>query len=495
MTLITSDVLEPRRRYQGRKGIYPVIVDIDAYFNQLNCRPIMADELDLETPQGQERFNDLVYSRYDGDVFSNVPSCQCGHVRRGHRINEVCSKCGFECLPITEQTIEPIVWVKSPPDIPAFMNLTVYRLLRNRFIKDSFSVIDYLIDPSYRPPKLHCAAEEFITAKGWERGLTYFHNNFDDIMEELCNNRIFLTRPAGARTLAFVEKHRRLVFCKHLPFPSKIGFIVEDVAERTYADPRMSPAIDALLSLAKVGKVGRKTRQHIESCIARSMAKLVQFFEVTERDKLFDKKGIIRKLIYGESPHWSFRTVITAMFRPHDHESLEIPWGEAVLTFKLHLANKLLREGYTPNEILTLIHDNTMRTHHKLEQLFDELIAESPNGRGIPCAFTRFPSLKRGSTQRFYIDKIKRDPTLKSTSISVLCLAAPNADFDGDYMSGQLALDNYTARAFDRLAPCTGIMDLSRPFRVSNHGAIPAPVLSTINHRLEEGDDNSVEVN
>ena len=61
-------------------------------------------------------------------------------------------------------------------------------------------------------------------------------------------------------------------------------------------------------------------------------------------------------------------------------------------------------------------------------------------------------------------------------------------------MTGQLALDNWTARAYDRMAPSTGIMDLRIPFRVSNHAAIPAPVLSTINARLEEGDDESVTV-
>lgn len=61
-------------------------------------------------------------------------------------------------------------------------------------------------------------------------------------------------------------------------------------------------------------------------------------------------------------------------------------------------------------------------------------------------------------------------------------------------MSGQLALDNFTARAFDRLAPSTGIMDLDVPFQVSDHAMQPAPVLSTINARLEEGEDYSVEL-
>lgn len=61
-------------------------------------------------------------------------------------------------------------------------------------------------------------------------------------------------------------------------------------------------------------------------------------------------------------------------------------------------------------------------------------------------------------------------------------------------MSGQLALDNQMAEAYERLAPHTGLMDLRRPFWVSDHAMTPAPVLSTINRRLEYCDDNAVPV-
>jgi len=428
MELITQDILEPRSRYPGRKGIYPVIVDFDDMFRRLDNRPIIANELDLDTEEGQERFNQVVYSRYDGDVFSNVPSCPCRHTRGGHRINERCVACGFQCLPITEQAVEPIVWVRVPDGVPAFMQLTIYRLLKLKFTKSGFSTIDFLMDPKYRPPKLMCDEQAFIEQQGWERGLTYFHDHFFEILEKLCSTRLFSKVQEGRECMEFLYENKQKIFCQHLPFPSKIGFILEDVGERMYADPKMAPALDALISIANAGKVGRASRKDIESRVARSENKLDEYYGQTEHSKLFSKKGVFRKLVYGVSPHWSFRTVITSMHRPHDHESLSIPWGAGVMTFKMHLENKLLKEDYTPNEILTLIYDNVLRRHYKLEKLFDELIAESPNGRGMPCVFTRFPSLKHGSSQRFYIDHIKKDPTQLSTSISVLTLVAPNAD-------------------------------------------------------------------
>lgn len=54
-------------------------------------------------------------------------------------------------------------------------------------------------------------------------------------------------------------------------------------------------------------------------------------------------------------------------------------------------------------------------------------------------------------------------------------------------MTIQMVLDNVCAQAYDRLADHTGIMDLKHPFKMSNHAAIPAPTLTTINARLEEG--------
>lgn len=48
-----------------------------------------------------------------------------------------------------------------------------------------------------------------------------------------------------------------------------------------------------------------------------------------------------------------------------------------------------------------------------------------------------------------------------------------------------MALDNNQANVFDRMAPSTGLMDLTVPYRVSSNPQTPAPVLDAINHMLE----------
>lgn len=489
---ILEDLHEPRLRYPGRKGIYPVVKDFDDMFRRLEIRPVLANTLDLTTELGREKFNTLVYSRYDGDVFSNIPACPCRVTTGTPRIDTSCKVCGYPVKPLTEQTIEPIIWVKAPDKIPGFMNLQIYRLLKARFTKSGFSPIDYLLDPKYTPPKSDSAEEAVVKRLITKRGITYFHDNFDEIMEGLCKSRLFLKANKAATTMRFINIHRKLIFCRYMPFPSKIGFIVENVGKQMFVDPKMGPALAALLSILGADATGSSTVRDVESRIARSAVKLDEYYRGYEGSKIFDKKGIYRKLVFGTSPHWVWRTVITPQFKPHEYNKLSWPWGTAVLTMKMHHASYLLDEDYTPNEIATLIYDNVLRTHYKLEELFDRMIAESPGGIGIPTKFTRFPSLMHGSTQLYWINEIKRDPTQLSTSLPLLTTAAFGADFDGDYMTGQLTLDNYTTDKYRRMEAHTGIMDLKHPFRVSNHANLPATVMSTWNARLEEGDAECV---
>lgn len=60
-------------------------------------------------------------------------------------------------------------------------------------------------------------------------------------------------------------------------------------------------------------------------------------------------------------------------------------------------------------------------------------------------------------------------------------------------MSGQAILDNHQLSFFKRLAPHTGMMDLSRPFSISGHAKQPEPMLHTINKRLVYCEQNAIE--
>lgn len=439
MEVISKHLYEPRLRYPGRGGIFPVIEDFDEVFRKLDAKPILANDLDLSTAEGQELFNELVYSRYEGDVFTNVPRCPCGHTQGGDEEGEVCEKCGYLCQTPTEQTIQPIVWLRAPKEVGYFMNIQVYAVMRRRLRNGGFSVLDWLMDPRYVPPKLYMIQEEILLESGIKRGMKNLAENFDEIMDIVFNaskwtyvkerrkNEYLVKRGRNRNELIeFIEQNRDKLFSQYLPFPSKIGFIVENVAAMKYIDPEMKPALSALISIAKADTECR-TVAAAESRVARSVRDLSKYYYTVDRNKIFSKKGAARKLVYGTTPHFTFRSVITSEHLPHDHETLRIPWGVSVMMFKLHIANKVLKEGYTVNEWMALIYDNVQRKHHKLDKIFDELIEESPGGRGPVVMFTRFPSLKHNSTTRYFVD-IKRNPKDMSTSLSLLTIKSPNAD-------------------------------------------------------------------
>ena len=197
----------------------------------------------------------------------------------------------------------------------------------------------------------------------------------------------------------YIQLVRDKIFTKYLPFPSKVGFIIEDYGDTIYGDHEMTPALNALYSVANASTdTKRKSTKDLESCMAKAVINLALYHQKYEEDKVFDKYGTLRKLTYGFRPDWSFRTVITSNHKVHKRDELELPWGTAIMLLKLHIANKLLKTGRSPNAIFSLIYNNVSRHHVVIDKILNELIKESPDSKGFPVLITRYPSLKHGST-------------------------------------------------------------------------------------------------
>ena len=115
------------------------------------------------------------------------------------------------------------------------------------------------------------------------------------------------------------------------------------------------------------------------------------------------------------------------MTEPHRHDEIYIPWGMGITAFREHVLNKLLKRGFLLNDAIMLIYSSVVKYNHLLEEIFNEIITESPWG-GIPVIFQRNPSIMVGSAQLFKITKIKRDPEDITISFSILCTSSCNAD-------------------------------------------------------------------
>lgn len=492
---------------RNRRGIYFKIFDYEKAYRGLNQEAIHVNEFDISLESERERLNSLIYTSYDGDTLSNVPRCDCGCVTGQDNMGIRCVECRTTVLPVTEKPLESILWIKVPDGVPAFFNLTIWRILNKNLTYSGFSLLEYLTNVFYHPQQKEPADKmRKLERLGIPRGYNHFVENYDEIIQALFKANLF---PGNARrrkkVLQFLQENRHVTFSTVLPFPSKMGFITETNNGKVSADHKMAPAIDAIWTIVGIyqktnkrlsdgsgmDERGEPTQMRKESRCVRAMCKLVEFYREFESETAFKKPGIARKLVYGNRPHWTYRGVITSRQKPHRYDGIDLPWSLSVLLFGVHIANKLLKQRFTPNELKALMYENTLRHHPHLEAIFKELIEESPKGR-IPTEFGRNPTLRRGSVGFNGIESIKTDPSDNTISISPLNLIDKNADFDGDALWGELSLDNQYAEHMERLAPFTGVMDLNRPFTVSRNVTLPPPLVATITNWIIEGDEVSI---
>lgn len=503
LELIDGHVTKPRLRYENRKGIFVEPTDFEYEFASMSTRANMASEF----AGNKKLLDDIIFTRTDDDFFDNIPSCPCGHLRTGQSRGEICPICHGECLPQTERELKSTLWIDSLKPVDWFFNPMVYSQLSAIFLSyKEFRVLDYLMDPRYKAVDLDNPLQAALEVLKLPRGMIAFYERFDEIMDTLINSRVdVMTSNNRTMRIRFVKTHhvrlvkkflelyRDRVFTRQLPFPSSVAFILEEHNGRVRGDNKNAKLLSALYSIVNANErldvMNLREKESVMARVTISIADHAAFYEYKE---MFEKPGIFRKLVYGFRSHWTFRTVITSNHGVNKRSEIHLPWGVAVMTYKLHIANKLLKMGRSPNQIFTLIYNNTHSYHHVIDRIFKELIEESPEGKGLPVLFTRYPSLKHGSTQQYYVPKVKTNPNDVSTSVSPINLRAANADFDGDYQTGMCILDNHLLEHFKRMAPHTGMMDLTKPFTVSDHGQQPEPILHTINQRLLWCEDHAV---
>lgn len=480
-------------------GIREEIKDLEEVFYKLSSPPIMVNDFDISLASERERLNDLIFTKHEGDTLSNLPRCSCGATTSRKKVGKIASCCGTVVAPLSEKSIDSLLWLHVPEGIPAFINPQVWRILAKSMTHSGFNLLEYLINPYYKANVKAINKIRELDELNLPKGLCNFYYRFDEIVKVLYANKFLMSTARAANELMeFLDVYRDRIFTKVLPFPSKLLFIEERNLRSRTIDPQMLPAQEAINVLGRL-YAGKKLagEDFVEPDIAIKEARctkvfvyLDKFYTGFESQIIFRKPGVMRKLIGGCLPHGTGRAVINSLHEPHRYDQIQTPWSMSVLLLMTHLRNKLLKRDFTPNEMRSLIYENTLKHHLLLRSLFDELLEEAPGG-AIPALFLRNPSLRRGSIQYLPIGAIKDDPTVNSISFSILATTAPNADVDGDEMTVFLPLDNETAEVAKRMAPHLGVMDLNKPYRVSRNVKLPAPFIATLAHYIDYHDEHS----
>lgn len=415
-----------------KQGVYHKLVDYEEMFKQLPFKPIILNEFDTTKEEERERLNDIIYTEYEGETLSNKPKCECdddeglsGEVN----IGITCDECGHPVRPVTEKSLQSLLWMTAPQPVPVFINLTVWRMMDRYMRMSGFSVVQYLTDPYYvYKTKRERPLVRRLKALDLPLGLTNFYHHFDMIIEKLHQHGLISSdRRNRERMYKFLKENRKFIFSRVLPCPSRLLFITERNNDQIWIDDNLKGAIHAINTLTSIYASNRPLDlKTIESRTVKVMKLLDEFYRTYEKNICFKKQGIIRKLILGSRPNHTFRAVISSEHEPHNVKNVKLPWSMSVLLLATHLRSKMLRMGYTPPQMSTLIFENVLKSHPLIEGMLQELQDEAPGGR-MEALLVRFPLLRRASTTNFGLE-FKTDASDNTISYPVLACVGPNAD-------------------------------------------------------------------
>lgn len=480
-------------------GLYLEIEDFDALYEQNAESVLLVNNFDTRDEEDVKMMNQLLLTEFRTDVLDTQPSCVCQKHKGEPKRGWICDNCGTEVVAVTERPMESILWARVPDGVSSFFSPRAWSVLSNAFRYRGIDMLRYVSDPSYTIKNKKAEDDPVIQklkAMKWKRSYNNMVDNFDTIIDYLLNAKI--VKPAANRRMLemFILENKSKFFPKYIPILNKNLFISEITSLGTWVDRVIFPAIDMVRDTASLEHGALKVTQQVkENRIVKVIAQLADFYHEYTRENMSGKPGMYRRQIFGLRMDYTTRCVISSIHGNHTYDEIHVPWGVGLMTFKIHILNKLCRRGFSPNEADQLIMKNVTRYHPLLDEVMLELLAEAP-GRGPKILFQRNPSLLRGSAQLLTITRIKgcggraweieADSTI---SLSVLVLKAYGADFDGDEMNGKIALDEVEARILSRLEPHLSVMSTNAPFEISGVLDIPGPVLATIANFVHENDE------
>lgn len=412
-------------------SVYLELIDFNQTFNRLKEIPLIINELFTISETEKEAISQLIYTSYTSDMLSVLPSCNCGATKGTYNLGVICDECNTPVKSSVDSDIEPLLWFRKPDGVTGLLNPHILNMLSKRFTKSGFDFINWIMDPTYKPKVKQPPQLQELISLGIQRGYNYFCDNFDQIMDTLFTMRAFKkTRNTEVDYLYLLLKsNRSIIFSDYLPLPNKALLIIEKINQRTYIDPSILGVIDAIEILTGIDHEGKAYSLRVkESRTVKALYRLMNFYSNYIKNQLAKKEGIFRKHIFATRSHFSFRAVIISITKPHLYNEIHIPWHIALTVLKVHILNKLLRMGFEYNKAVGYIYSKIKTYDALLDSILQELIAESPNGEGIPTTMLRNPSLLQGSIQLMKITKVKTDVNDPTISISILIVKAYNAD-------------------------------------------------------------------
>ena len=462
-------------------GQYQVIIDHAEIFANLENPPIILNnvKIDTSTSQGRDELSKYLSMTFTGDSLPHIPTCVGGHIGGEDKIGRLCPKCNTRVAHIVDRQLEDCIWLAPPDDVVAFIHPEIWSCIDNALVTDrNVSILLWITDQNQKPiiEKYSHVFQEY--SERFERGINYFHDHFDEIMEFVLSSDWVKSSTDKNEFWEFLVVHRDMVFQKHLQLPSSVFVINEKSSRGSLADDMTPELLNAIYTITNVYSSAIRMKQRArESATAKASFAFAKCHNKIATGFIGSKPGMIRKQWISSRQFFTGRAVVTSIGGAYHYEEIHLPWAMACGMFEPHLVNLLMKQGYLEDDAIAFIEDHTMcdDEHGTMRALFDKLLSlcdpipgwevkdlntkakrESfekiftsgnvpdyfPKGvfkdvdtrdknktpmRGYPILIHRPPTLTRLSIQNTYVTKIK-EPEDRSIGLPDSSLKGSNGD-------------------------------------------------------------------
>jgi len=466
--------------------IFQKLINLEEVFENLPYPPVIINNLEGKDNEEREQISNIVSTYYTSDNVSLIPTCGCGSTKGVFSVNTICPNCNMEVLSPIESNIYSLLWVNKPEGIDKLISPIILIMLKERFTKSGFSVMNYLMDTSYRVKSNSKAARELLTKvreQNFDRGYNNFITNFDSIIEVLLGMKEFRLKYGVKDSLKeLILRDRDKIFTNHLPLPNRNVLIIEKTPFGVSTDKIVIMAIDAIQMLTGIDNLDTIKPMVKQNRTFRSLDLLCGYYSLFFKEKLNQKRRIFRGHVYGTRTNLSGRAVVTNLVGHHDYNDIHLPWGVSLVIFRPYLINKLMRLGYSHNGALNKI----FTAINIYDEVLDGILKSLYSIPGEPLYFLigRNPSLLQGSILRMKLGKIKTDPRDPTLSLNILNTRSLNADYDGDAIYFSLCPDKIMKDLMYPFDPKFNMLLMDKPHKASNNLNLSKSVVASTSQWL-----------
>ena len=419
---------------------------------------------DLDPDAVDEKLEDELYLKVDGEILSTIPQCVCGHLKHAMFKNIECPKCHSKVTDLISLSM-PLVWIETPEGVERLMSPDFWnKITSNITSPDKFDVLRWLCDLRYNP-KLKVSIIPLTAAlKEHRLGYNYVINNLSEILYVIANSAKIKAsgkRSTFIKLIQIYENEKDIILNTHMPLLNRKFNVVEQTQYAGFRDLKLGVNTETVLNFIRFSKAPHLRDR--ERCIAKTISGMAETERHMQKKYYAKKTSVWRQHVNGSRSFFTARCVMTLYNGPHTYNHVELPWGVGITLLRVHIMSLMLKDGYTYNYVHREIINAVDNGSHVIESYVDRLFKLAPNNR-FALTIMRNPTLSRLSILRVWCVKIKRHTKITTISVSPLLLSALRGDIDGDEINISLLIDNYMTYLMKPLDLENGILGSKRPF-------------------------------